>query len=597
MTTEATFRDFELDPRLIEAVTALGFESPTPIQVSAIPTLLSGKDVIGRARTGSGKTAAFGLPLLHIVAANKNKRKGVKAIVLAPTRELAIQVATALEDYAKKTKLRVCAVYGGAAYGPQLRALREGVDVVVGTPGRVIDHIDRGTLLLNDVEMFVLDEADEMLRMGFIDDVERILEGTGPDKQMALFSATMPPPIQRVAQRHLKEPVVIQVENQQLTTTHVTQKWISVPERRKIDALYRVLTVEKRGATLIFARTRQSCAETCEMLNSRGIRADALHGDLNQQLRERVLHRLKNDQIDVVVATDVAARGLDVDTLTHVINFDLPGDTETYVHRIGRTARAGREGTAISFVTPGERRRLMYMERDLKQKIEEADLPTDADIARLQLETLKKDLSVTYEAKHTEEVQKWLQEWIGEGIWSIDEIATAALGLLIHERGIQFASARKPPEPKKERPKREDRPVRDDRPVREDRPAKAKKERPARDDGPRNIFEEDAPDFDDLNGMFVHISAGRRHGVRPADIVGALANDTGISGKSIGKVMIGDTGTVVGLPTEIGDMVLNDYKHIAVRGRTARVSAARPQQFVEGPERSVHVKKRGKPQR
>ncbi|MEZ4459306.1 MAG: DEAD/DEAH box helicase [bacterium] len=568
MTTERKFRDFELDPKLIEAVTALGFETPTPIQNQAIPVLLSGRDVIGRARTGSGKTAAFGLPLINKVAKSQKKNAGVRGLVLAPTRELAIQVANALQDYAKGLRIEICPVYGGAAYGPQLAALRRGVDIVVGTPGRVIDHIDRGTLKLNNIEMFVLDEADEMLRMGFIEDVERVLQETPDTQQFALFSATMPSAIQRVAKKYLKDPVEVQVEGQSLSTSHVTQKWMNVPDRKKPDALYRVLVTEKRGGTLVFARTRRSCAEVCDLLNGRGVKADALHGDLNQQLRERVLQRLRDDQIDVVVATDVAARGLDVDTLTHVINLDLPGDSETYVHRIGRTARAGREGVAISFVTPSERRKLRFIERDTKQRIEEAQVPTDGDVARMQLEGFKKDLAVAIEHRNIEDVRTWVNEWIAEGIWNYEDIALAAVGLYVHERGIEFQSARKVEqrsEPRERKPREE-------------------------------RFDDDEREFnpDEINGMFLYVAAGKRHGVRPGDIVGALANDTGISGKSIGKVMVGDTGTVVGLPTEIANMILSDYKHVAIRGRSARISLARPEQLGAKAERALRVKGRGK---
>jgi len=570
MTKERTFRDFELDPRLIEAVTALGFEAPTPIQAEAIPVLMAGKDVIGRARTGSGKTAAFGLPMIHRVLQTKGRGAGVRGLVLAPTRELAIQVADALMDYAKGLGLVILPIYGGAPYAPQLRALRSGVDIVVGTPGRVIDHMDRGTLDLSSIETFVLDEADEMLRMGFIDDVERVLKDTPETQQFTLFSATMPAPIKRVANRYLKDAVEIQVEGQSLSTSHVTQTWMNVPDRKKPDALYRVLLSEKRGGTLVFARTRASCAEVCDLLNERGIRADALHGDLNQQLRERVLQRLRNDQIDVVVATDVAARGLDVDTLTHVINLDLPGDSETYVHRIGRTARAGREGFAISFVTPSERRKLRFIERDTKQRIEETQVPSDGDIARMQLEGLKKSLGIAIEDKSAEEVKVWIDEWVAEGIWSVEDIATAAVGLVVHERGILLDSARKAPRVAKE-----------DRKPREEHRKAAQ-------------TEDKEFDPDEINGMFLHISAGKRHGVRPGDIVGALANDTGISGQSIGKVMVSDTGTVVGLPTEIGNTILADYKHLSVRGRAARVSLARPQQIDMKTERAVHVKGRGR---
>jgi len=373
----STFEGLSIDPRLIDAVGALGFESPTPIQAEAIPPLVSGRDVIGRARTGSGKTAAFGLPVLERVKAGG---KSVKALLLCPTRELALQVTDALRSYAAQLPVRVVTLYGGASYGPQLKALSQGVSVVVGTPGRVLDHLERGTLDLTELELFVLDEADEMLRMGFIDDVEKLLAATPKGRQVALFSATMPPPIKRIAKMHLNEPLIVQVESEELTTAHIAQRGVLVPNRNKLEALQRVLSAEPRGATLVFARTRAGCAEAASYLAQRGLRVDALHGDLNQQARELVVTRLRANQLDVVVATDVAARGLDVEHLTHVVNLDLPNDPETYVHRIGRTGRAGRKGVAIAFVAPSERGRIRRFQDTLGVKIERMDVPSDADI-------------------------------------------------------------------------------------------------------------------------------------------------------------------------------------------------------------------------
>ncbi|MCA9567546.1 MAG: DEAD/DEAH box helicase, partial [Myxococcales bacterium] len=345
MTTES-FSALGLDERLIEALDALGFTAPTPIQAAAVPAVISGSDVVGRARTGSGKTAAFGLGVLQRLLTSEGK--GVRALVLAPTRELALQVSEALDSFAAKVPFRTATVYGGAPYPPQIHALKTAT-VVVGTPGRLLDHLERGTLSLSDVQCVVLDEADEMLRMGFIDDVETLLAATPEGRQVVLFSATMPEAIQKIADKHQRDAVEIQVEDRDLMVGHIRQVFMRVPRRNRIDALVRVLRGTTRDATLVFARTRAECAEVADELARRGVPADALHGDLNQAARERVLARLRARRLDVVVATDVAARGLDVDHITHVVNLELPGDAETYVHRIGRTGRVGREGMAILF--------------------------------------------------------------------------------------------------------------------------------------------------------------------------------------------------------------------------------------------------------
>ncbi|MGB0678121.1 MAG: DEAD/DEAH box helicase [Polyangiales bacterium] len=372
------FADLGLDPALLSAIAQLGFTTPTPIQMQAIPALLAGHDLIGRARTGSGKTAAFGLPLLHHL---RDGGDGVQALVLAPTRELALQVTEALRALGRRLPLKVVAIYGGAPMGPQLRALRAGAAIVVGTPGRVLDHLGRGSLTLDHVQVAVLDEADEMLRMGFAEPVEAILKATPDARQTALFSATMPAPIRRIAATHLREPVEIQVEGQGLSTAHIDQRWLPVNARDKLDALWRVLAAEPRQGVLVFVRTRAACAEVAEALIRRGIGADGLHGDLSQAGREHVLARLRARQLDVVVATDVAARGIDVEHISHVINFDLPTDPETYVHRIGRTGRAGRAGRAISFVTRTEASKVRQLSQRLKVELRRDAVPSDHAIA------------------------------------------------------------------------------------------------------------------------------------------------------------------------------------------------------------------------
>ncbi|MEO0325680.1 MAG: DEAD/DEAH box helicase, partial [Myxococcota bacterium] len=433
-TSSTGFDAFGLDPRLVEALGSLGFESPTPIQAEALPPLLEGRDVIGRARTGSGKTAAFGLPLLERV--KDEGRREVRALVLAPTRELALQVTDAIRTFAKRLPVRVVTVYGGASYGPQLAALRQGVPVVVGTPGRVLDHLERGTLDLSRLEMIVLDEADEMLRMGFLEDVETILSKTPETRQVALFSATMPDRIQAIAAKHLRDPLTVQVEGKALSTGHITQRAVVVPQRFKAETLQRLLAAEPIEAAIVFSRTRAGAAEIADLLARDGLAADALHGDLNQAARERVLTRFRAGLLEVVVATDVAARGIDVERISHVINLDLPPDPETYVHRIGRTGRAGREGVAISMVTPAEVPRARYFQRALKVNIERMPVPSDAVIA----------------SSRSDEIQQLLDAQLAEGTGSgagdvvraleeehdLRDIAAAALTLLAAEHGLDL---------------------------------------------------------------------------------------------------------------------------------------------------------------
>jgi ATP-dependent RNA helicase DeaD len=541
------FDDLNLDPKLVQAVHAMGFETPTPIQAEAIPVLLAGRDVVGGARTGSGKTAAFGLPLLHRV------REGgaVRALVLAPTRELALQVEDAMSKFASALSIELVCVYGGAPYDPQLRALRRGATVVVGTPGRLIDHLERGSLDLSNVEMLVLDEADEMLRMGFLEDVEKLLKATPPTRQIALFSATMPKPIRRIADAYLKNPVQVQVEQEALSVDHIEQRWIGVPQRFKLDTLQRVLKVAPPGGALVFARTRAACAEVADALAKAGVGADALHGDLSQIARERVLNRLRSESLDVLVATDVAARGLDVDHLGLVVNLDLPESTEVYVHRIGRTGRAGRKGMAISFVTPRERRQILSMEHSLGVKIQQFEPPSDQAIHRAQRRRLSDQVGRALQALDADLVA-WAAELAEEHEASPDQVAGACLALVAETRGWSMTTPS------------------DDAPVawtRSEPPA----ERPTK--GP-DRGSEGPPDHDSTNEVELYIPMGRRDGLRPNDIVGALANEAGISGRDIGRITLFGGNCFVGLPRHIADHILANHAEIEIRGHAVTLTPA-----------------------
>ena len=373
-----SFADLGLSPQVLEALKEVGYESPSPIQAATIPVLLAGRDMIGQAQTGTGKTAAFALPLLSHI---KVRTGPPQVIVLVPTRELAIQVAEAFQKYAAKIKgFHVLPIYGGQSYTPQLMSLKRGAHVVVGTPGRVMDHIKRGTLDLGGVTALVLDEADEMLQMGFVDDIEWILEQTPANKQVALFSATLPSPIRRIAQKHLRDPAEVTIASKTSTAANIRQRYWIVSGVHKLDALTRILEAEPFDGMLIFTRTKQSTVELAERLEARGFAVAALNGDMQQKDRERTVTRLKGGQLDILVATDVAARGLDVERISHVVNYDVPYDTESYVHRIGRTGRAGRNGEAILFITPRERNMLRYIERATRSPLEPMDLPSVADV-------------------------------------------------------------------------------------------------------------------------------------------------------------------------------------------------------------------------
>lgn len=543
---QQSFETLGLRPELVQAATELGFEAPTPIQAQAIPALLEGRDVIGQAQTGTGKTAAFALPMLHSIGA----RSGVvQGLVLTPTRELALQVSQAIYDYSRHLRLSVLAIYGGSSYDRQMRRLSAGVDVVVGTPGRLIDLMERGVLDLSHVQFLVLDEADEMLKMGFIEDVERILAGTPAARQTALFSATMPDPIRRLSERYLKDPVTVTIQAKAMTVPQIEQRYYMVNEASKLPALARLLEIEDITSALIFARTKVRTGEVAEALNARGFRAEALHGDLSQDMRETVLRRFRNGIVTFLVATDVVARGVDIPSVSHVINFDMPQDAEDYVHRVGRTGRAGREGIAITLVTPRENRWLRTIEHYTRQQITRASLPSADDIRARRDSVFTTALAGHMEADTLDGELALVQSMEREG-YGAREIAAAAIRL------ARAAEAQ--------------RPIEDVREAREysDRPAYGAQQSAGRSGGRGRRGETEA-------GMvrFV-LDAGHEHGIRPADIVGAIASEAGIPGKSIGAINIQRSQTYVDVQEAHADRVARSMGRAFLRGRRVTLTPA-----------------------
>ena len=546
------FTDLGLPETLLAALRDVGYESPSPIQAATIPPLLEGRDVLGQAQTGTGKTAAFALPALSRLDAPTGKPQ---VLVLAPTRELAIQVAEAFQTYAKHIPgFQILPIYGGQGYGPQLHALKRGVHVVVGTPGRVIDHLERGTLDLSEPRMLVLDEADEMLRMGFIDDVEAILKKTPETRQVALFSATMPAPIKRIAQTYLKDPVEIAIKAQTTTAASIRQRYWMVSGVNKLDALTRIMEAEPFDAMIIFARTKLGTDELAEKLAARGFSAAAINGDVEQKTRERTIQRLKEGQIDVLVATDVAARGLDVERISHVLNYDIPYDTESYVHRIGRTGRAGRSGEAILFVAPRERGMLGAIERATRQKIEQMNLPSvDAVNERRVAKFLDKidaalgsdDLSVFRGL-----VERYEQE---KNVPAV-EIA-AALAKLV--QGKTPLLLPKPAVPEKPFTAGEGRPQRSERPAREPRERTPREPLPA-----------------DVGMRTYRIEVGYQHGAQPGHIVGAIANEADLESRYIGRIDIRDDYTLVDLPEGMPPELLEHLQQVRVASKPLRMKPA-----------------------
>ena len=593
-TPSLRFADLGLAETVMAAVADVGYETPSPIQAATIPALLAGRDVLGQAQTGTGKTAAFALPLLSRLDLKQSKPQ---VLVLAPTRELAIQVAEAFQRYANKIPgFHVLPIYGGQSYYPQLQALKRGVHVVVGTPGRVIDHLDRGTLDLSELKALVLDEADEMLRMGFIDDVETVLKKVPESRQVALFSATMPSQIRRIAQTYLRDPAEVTIAAKTTTATNIRQRFWFVSGMHKLDALTRILEAEPYDAMLVFARTKLATDELAEKLQARGLAAAAINGDVQQAQREKTIQNLKDGKIDILVATDVAARGLDVERISHVLNYDIPYDTESYVHRIGRTGRAGRSGEAILFVSPREKNMLRAIERATRQPIAEMQLPTvesvnDARVTRFLgriTDTLAQGAGDGGDiGLYRELVERYERE---QNVPAI-EVAAALAKLLQGDTPLLLAPDRKPQPFAQNReyaeraqradrgPGREggdraggeraggeraERSDRTDRPQREPRPGQERREfAPKKDFAPRSPPEP---------GMETYrIEVGHMHGVKPGNIVGAIANEAELDSKYIGRIDIHDDHSILDLPDGMPKPLLMHLKKVRVAGQALRL--------------------------
>ncbi len=550
--TIISFSDLALSAPLLQAIREIGYETPSPIQAASIPPLLEGHDLVGQAQTGTGKTAAFALPILNNI---DTSRREPQALVLTPTRELALQVAEAFQSYARHLPdFHILPIYGGQGMDTQLRQLRRGVHVIVGTPGRVMDHMRRHTLSLDGLTTLVLDEADEMLKMGFIDDVEWILEQSPPERQIALFSATMPEAIRKVAKHHLRNPREAKIENKTVTVEAISQRYWPVTGTNKLDALTRILEVEDFDAMLIFVRTKIATEELAEKLEARGYSAGALNGDMSQALREKNVERLKKKTLDIVVATDVAARGLDVDRISHVINYDIPYDTEAYIHRIGRTGRAGRKGHAILFVAPRERRMLLAIEKATRHRIREMRLPTREDIAERRVEQFKELVMNTLESEELSFYREFVQKLGKEKNLAPLDIASALTFLAQKERPLVPAEKSSHTEhfdDGRDARKRADR-----------------SERPERGAEKRERF---TRDFDDT-GVLYRIEVGRNDGVAPKDIVGAIANEAGISGKSIGHIKIYDEFCTVSLPADMPAQTLKRMERIHIMGKPINIT-------------------------
>ncbi|HEX4867600.1 MAG TPA: DEAD/DEAH box helicase [Acidimicrobiales bacterium] len=553
MDDSSSFADLGLRPDLLEALAELGYEEPTPIQRQAVPPLVEGRDLLGQAPTGTGKTAAFALPILQRLLEGDRGRDPV-ALVLVPTRELAVQVSEALHKYGRRLGARVVPIYGGQPIGRQLHVLDRGVDVVVATPGRALDHIARGTLRMDGLATVVLDEADEMLDMGFADDIEAILGAAPQERQTVLFSATMPPRIDGMARRHLREPVRIALGRQASSpggTSPVRQTGYIVPRGHKAAALGRILDVESPTAAVVFCRTRAEVDQLTDSLNGRGHRAEALHGGMDQAQRDRVMGRLRSGQAELLLATDVAARGLDIDQLTHVVNYDVPSAPDSYVHRIGRVGRAGREGVAITLIEPREHRLVQAIERVTKQKITVEQLPTVADLRARRLELTRASLHeslVEDDLEHFRVVVETLSEE-----FDLMDVAMAAVKLA-HEATGAAADEDEIPEaalrPEGDGGDRRPRPATGGKPTR--RP-------PGGSAGMTRLF----------------VGAGRAAGIRPKDLVGAIAGESGVTGREIGAIEIADRFSLVEVPEAAADEVIAALKGTTIKGRRPTVRRER----------------------
>jgi len=580
-TKQIPFTSLGLSAAVLKVLDQVGYETPSPIQAAIIPHILAGRDVVGQAQTGTGKTAAFALPLLTKI---NLKQKTPQVLVLTPTRELAIQVAEAFQRYASNLKgFHVLPIYGGQEYRIQLKPLKRGVHVVVGTPGRVMDHIRRGTLVLDDLDALVLDEADEMLRMGFIDDVEWVLEKTPQDRQIALFSATMPDVIRRIANRHLQDPEHITIKQKTTTAANTRQRYWVATGVHKLDALTRILEAEKFDGIIIFTRTKIATIELAEKLNARGYAATAINGEIPQAKREKTIDQFKKGKLDILVATDVVARGLDVDRVSHVINYDIPYDTEAYIHRIGRTGRAGRSGEAIMFVAPREKRLLHAIEKATRQKIELMELPSTDVINNQRIARFKQEITDTLTGQDLDLFREIIEQYRSEHDTATIDIAAAlaklAQGkepLLLKDRPAKRQHEERTRQGKQKRPST-------DRPQREQN----------RDKGTR---EHRKPE----EGMETYrLEVGHTHGVKPANIVGAIANEAGLESEYIGRISIFDDHSTIDLPEGMPKDIFKDLQKTWVSGQQLRISRLGEKQKVSSRKRpkTAAKKKRTDPRK
>ena len=597
-TASVKFTDLALPEPLLRALAEVGYESPSPIQAATIPPLLAGRDVLGQAQTGTGKTAAFALPALARI---DPAQTAPQVLVLAPTRELAIQVAEAFQKYAHfLPRFHVLPIYGGQSYYPQLQALKRGVQVIVGTPGRVIDHLERGSLDLSQLRCLVLDEADEMLRMGFIDDVEAVLKKTPETRQVALFSATMPAPIKRIAQTYLKDPVEVAIKNKTSTAANIRQRYWSVSGMHKLDAITRILEAEPFDAMIVFARTKLGTEELADKLSARGIAAAAINGDVQQAQREKTIQNLKDGKIDVLVATDVAARGLDVERISHVLNYDIPYDTESYVHRIGRTGRAGRKGEAILFVTPRERGMLRAIERATRQPIEPMELPSIETVNEQRVSKFLGRIGEALESSDLGMFRELVERYEREKNIPAIEVAAALAKLVQGDQPLllpqparaerkpferaQHHERNAPPAPRHDRHERSDRhpPRLDDRSNTPPAALGNKGEMLFGDDAHAPRREPAAGHAPDVGMETFRIEVGHAHGVQPGNIVGAIANEAELESRYIGRIDIRDEYSLVDLPEGMPREVMEHLKRVYVAGQSLRLRPAGAEDLAGG---------------
>ena len=557
MTNPVMFSELGLPESILKAITELGYEKPSPIQERSLPVLLSGQDLLGQAQTGTGKTAAFALPLLSKI---DPKLRSPQLLVLAPTRELAIQVAEACQQYSKHIKgLNILPIYGGQSYTIQLRQLKRGAQVVVGTPGRVMDHMRRNTLVLDHLKSIVLDEADEMLRMGFIDDVKWVLEQAPQERQVALFSATMPKEVKKVADRYLSDPAHIKIESKTATAANISQRYWVVKGTHKLDAITRVLESENTDGVIIFVRTKNATVELADKLQARGFRAEPLNGDIPQANREKVVDRLKQNKLDLLIATDVVARGLDVERISHVINYDVPHDTESYIHRIGRTGRAGRSGQAILFIAPREKRMLRAIERATKQNIEPMPLPSVDDINKNRVERFKGRIIDAIQSENLDIYSQLITELQSEHEVSAEQIAAASC--FIAQGGTKFLLE-------------ESELVNDTRGNRARRSGDTK---PAPDLTPVSLKE-----FPEVKMERFLIHVGHQHRVKPGSIVGCIANEAELESKYIGDIEIRDTYSTVDLPADMPKEVMGVLRKARVSNKPLMIERYKSEPVSEG---------------